>query len=230
MFSDITGAVQTAANIGSSIANYKLQKENLQYQKNLQNQIFEREDNSVQRRVADLEAAGLNKNLAAGSSAGAGSVVSTTAPQVQAPDLGAMLDFKAAQTQIDSTKAQTKNAQVENNILTKQAGDANINNMLNKVNFYNQLGLPISFDPYNFQIRLDNNYIKENMVYDKNGFGAIPLNNSPMSTLFKLGVTNAENNAALLQGDTDWQQALKTWKFLGPIVQGLFGLGAAKIR
>ena len=61
--------------------NYEFQRENFDYQKALQQKIFEREDTAVQRRRADLEAAGLNPNLAAGSPAGAGSVVSTTAPR-----------------------------------------------------------------------------------------------------------------------------------------------------
>lgn len=61
--------------------NLAFQKEQFAYQKELQKQIFEREDNSVQRRAADLQKAGLSKTLAAGDSANAGSVVNTTAPQ-----------------------------------------------------------------------------------------------------------------------------------------------------
>lgn len=55
--------------------NYHAQQQQYRYQKGLQRDIFAREDNSIQRRVSDLQAAGLSPVLAAGSGAGAGSVV-----------------------------------------------------------------------------------------------------------------------------------------------------------
>lgn len=61
--------------------NLAFQKEQWNYNKNLQERIFQREDSAVQRGAQDLAAAGLSKTLAAGSGAGTGAVVAQTAPQ-----------------------------------------------------------------------------------------------------------------------------------------------------
>lgn len=88
--------------------NYQLQKENLAYQKSLQNTIFQREDTAVARRMADLKNAGLSATLAAGSAANAGQAISTKAPEKQS-NLEAMLTLANVQTRLaEQQRAQTE--------------------------------------------------------------------------------------------------------------------------
>ena len=106
-------------NYDLALKNYQFNKDsylqNFEYQKNLQQQLFGREDNAIQRRAADMEKAGLSKTLAAGDGAGAGSVVSTSpfsgSSPVQSPvDLiSAALQVGQAQAQIRKTNAETEN-------------------------------------------------------------------------------------------------------------------------
>ena len=114
----------TFDSIKTNQKNYDLQVENLAYQKDLQNKIFEREDNAVQRRVNDLIKAGFSPTLAAGSSAGVGSVISTSAPQKRSnlESLTALASVKTllaqqqrAQTEADIARANLKQIEMDNN-------------------------------------------------------------------------------------------------------------------
>ena len=118
--------------VGQSALNYKMQQQTLNYQKELQQQIFQREDNAVQRRAADLKAAGLSKTLAAGSAAGAGAAVDVTTPQ-----LSGKVDPLASYAQavgIQKAQAEIRNIQsvTENNLKQNQVMDANINLMMSQ--------------------------------------------------------------------------------------------------
>lgn len=80
------GIANSVANAEINKKNYELQKDWQNYQKQLQREIFQREDNAIRRRASDIAAAGGNPAMAweTGNGAGAGSIVDTSAPQ-QAP-------------------------------------------------------------------------------------------------------------------------------------------------
>ncbi len=130
-------ALQTGINYDINQKNYNLAKENYQfvkdsylnnfeYQKNLQQQIFGREDNAVQRRAADLEKAGLSKTLAAGDGAGAGTAISTSpfsgsAPQRSPVDLiSAGMNMAQGLSDIRKVQAETENALKQNKVMDSQ--------------------------------------------------------------------------------------------------------------
>lgn len=122
----ILGIIGTLGGIATAGVNYANQQENLEYQKKLQQQVFEREDNSVARRAADLQNVGLSKTLAAGEGASSGSVVSTKASELNVMDRVATgLGYAQQVANIEKTNADTANAYIqgrvmEDNLLTAE--------------------------------------------------------------------------------------------------------------
>lgn len=77
------GIAETVLNKDIADRNYRFQQDVFNYQKQLQREIFQREDSAIQRRAADIIAAGGNPATAweTGTGAGAGAPVSVTTPQ-----------------------------------------------------------------------------------------------------------------------------------------------------
>lgn len=202
--------VSTILGIANSGLNSTSQFGNMAYQHYIQNQLFAREDNAVQRRMNDLKAAGINPNLAAGSSANAGAVISTKSPEF---NLGNALDYKAAQEQINYQQAQTNNAKVTNDILNNQYQTDKLKRNIEQINFNNLIGLP-SYINSRGQVT----------THDVNGTATLIPDNSPVKLMFNLGLMNQENNASLLQNQVDFMKSDKFIDYSSAFAGALFKL------
>lgn len=206
----IAGAVEGTFNSGINLWNTILQQQKFDYDKAIQQTVFQREDTAVQRRMADLEAAGLNPQLAAGSAAGAGSVVSTQAPQIRNVDIGAVLDTATAIEKIKQAKQETENLKKQGRLIDAQR---------DKTMF------DAATSEYNAQyLANENDYLfGEHWSLDNMGYLA-NRENGKFWQIMDYQLSNQKNSADLLQKQNDWYTANQIINAVGNVLGDVSGL------
>ncbi|UPW41065.1 DNA pilot protein [Sigmofec virus UA08Rod_5625] len=111
----VEGILSGIASIGSGITNAVTGAKQLQFQRQVYEESKQREDTAVQRRAADMAAAGINKNLAAGAaadtgaSAGAGAAAGAGGAAQMSAGLGAIGDSIGTAMQASKSFAEMAN-------------------------------------------------------------------------------------------------------------------------
>lgn len=212
------GIGQAAGNIidaAQGYMNYDLALQKYGDDNRYRQEMMHREDNAVQRRVADLRAAGLSPTLAAGSAASAGPVVSTQAPQLNLGNFKGRLDpsasiqsvmaIKQANAQIAQTEAQTEllKQQKDQNSITNPLSAQSIqlkNHSMDLANQYAEDTLGSRVDlatQKSIAQRLENTFQSDTLSYRTNILRAqldrqeIGIMNDKLDTALKnLGITH----------------------------------------
>lgn len=122
LWKDFTGQTNNQMNLD-------FQRENLDYQKGLQQQIFEREDTAYQRTVNDMRAAGLNPVSMQGTN-GSGEAVATESMNSQkTSDIQAVNEIMNVLNQVSVTRNNSTLTNAQANLINAQADNQKIKNL-----------------------------------------------------------------------------------------------------
>lgn len=232
MSSSYLAAADYATNALNNLNNALIQYGAQKYQKNLQNKVFEREDSAVQRRVSDLEASGLSKTLAAGSSAGAGSLVSgLVVPQMQGTSYLSRLQNAQALKQVDAsiknTQADTMNkmregafydtrtrlaeaqvAQYEQNVATQQAQVALYGTQIEKMN--KEMGL-FTWTAKNLEANIAHTQAQTEHELKKMGYTDAQIETArAQAEVFRKQAQKMGVDLALAENEYKWKSSIPT--------------------
>lgn len=116
LITDLMSGATAVSGPLSDVGNFFLQNRALDQQRALQDQTWQREDSAVQRRVADLRAAGLSPTLAAGSAATTSQAMSPIVPRI-GNDTG---DKLAMAMSMIKQKADISKTEVEKEVMELQ--------------------------------------------------------------------------------------------------------------
>nr|WAE43334.1 MAG: hypothetical protein [Microviridae sp.] len=124
VLSGLGGLIPGIGGLVSGIGNLVSQNAQFDYNKQMQQKTWDREDTAVQRRADDLEAAGLSKTLAAGGAAQTMAPISNAVPNVgESVDKslnGAAMGMALLRQKVDISKtiADTKSTELQNKFLS----------------------------------------------------------------------------------------------------------------